>query len=328
MIKRKNKSKILAAVLSACMTLMCMPITALAATSANLPVCTYDAASGDYQAAGTTTSFSVAEDVTLISTDDPATGLPATRFLIDEANPMDDPTSLGLDTSNGYTKLVCYSVVVKAEDGGAAYDGNLTATVVVPVPTGMDPAIAKLVADNGSGAFDYSNPASYDASAKSITVNKTLTVSTGDAYEEFFVEYKAAPTPPPASTPTITEGNNTEWVKGSEDGLVIRSDAPFAEFVSVTVDGNELDPENYEKREGSTIITLKSSYLATLSSGEHTISINSVGGSATATITIAETPRTSGVPKTFDYGNAVLLIIVLLMSSTVGIVLISKKKEM
>ena len=73
----------------------------------------------------------------------------------------------------------------------------------------MDPATAKLVADNGSGAFDYSNPASYDASAKSITVNKTLTVSTGDAYEEFFVEYKAAPTPPPASTPTITEGNNT-----------------------------------------------------------------------------------------------------------------------
>lgn len=324
MIKRKNKSKILAAVLSACMTLMCMPITALAATSANLPVYVFDATSTDYQAAGTNISFSATEDVTLISTDDPITGLPATRFLIDEANPMSDPAAMGLDSANGYTKIICYTVVVKAEESDADYDGNLTATITVPVPTGMDPSTAKLVVNNG-GSFDYSAPASYDATAKTITVSKTLTVSMGDALEEFFVEYKAAP--PAATTPTITEGNNTEWVPGSDEGLTLRSDAPFAEFVSVTVDGEVIDAQNYEKREGSTIITLKKEYLATLSKGTHTISINSVGGSATATITIAEAPRTSNVPKTVDYNNAILMLIVLAMAGTVGMIIISKKKE-
>ena len=81
--------------------------------------------------------------------------------------------------------------------------------------------------------------------------------------------------------PTITEGENSRWNKGSENGLTFRSNAAYADFVEVLVDGNVISSDNYDKREGSIIIELKAGYLGTLSEGEHTITIRSGSGDAT-----------------------------------------------
>ena len=81
--------------------------------------------------------------------------------------------------------------------------------------------------------------------------------------------------------PSIIDGRNVKWNKGGENNLTFKSDAAFSDFVEVLVDGKTITAENYEKREGSIIIQLKASYLATLAEGEHTLTIRSASGDAT-----------------------------------------------
>lgn len=81
--------------------------------------------------------------------------------------------------------------------------------------------------------------------------------------------------------PSIIDGRNAKWNKGGENNLTFKSDAAFSDFVEVLVDGKTITAENYEKREGSIIIQLKASYLATLAEGEHTLTIRSASGDAT-----------------------------------------------
>ena len=75
--------------------------------------------------------------------------------------------------------------------------------------------------------------------------------------------------------PVITAGANGTWQKGTKDGLSFTSNAAFADFQKVQVDGKDLDASNYTVKEGSTIVTLKAEYLETLSVGKHTLAINS-----------------------------------------------------
>ena len=59
-----------------------------------------------------------------------------------------------------------------------------------------------------------------------------------------------------------------------------RSDAEYSKFVEVKIDGVVIDESNYTTAEGSTIINLKESYLATLAVGEHELSVVSEDGHA------------------------------------------------
>ena len=86
--------------------------------------------------------------------------------------------------------------------------------------------------------------------------------------------------------PEIIEGANSVWTSGSTTGLTIVSNAAFEDFLSVSVDGNELDASLYTAESGSTRITLSAQYLATLSTGSHTIAIASQTGIASTTFTI------------------------------------------
>ena len=131
-----------------------------------------------------------------------------------------------------------------------------------------------------------------------------------------------------ASTPSITKGQNEKWTPGSANELIFTSNAPLSEFISVTIDGQVVDEKNYVKEEGSTIIKLKADYLSTLSAGNHTISINSTSGSATAAFTIEETVKTSS-PKTVDNNSLFLWTTILCMSGLAifGTHIYSKKKK-
>ena len=84
----------------------------------------------------------------------------------------------------------------------------------------------------------------------------------------------------------ITAGANGSWQKGTKDGLTFTSNAAYKHFQKVQVDGKDLDASNYTVKEGSTIVTLKDSYLETLSVGKHTLSIVSDTGTATTEFTI------------------------------------------
>lgn len=88
--------------------------------------------------------------------------------------------------------------------------------------------------------------------------------------------------------PEIIEGKGQSITEGEKKALSFTSNAAYSDFIRVKLDGSELSEENYEKAEGSIIITLDADYVATLPAGEHTIGIVSESGTATTTFTVAE----------------------------------------
>ena len=90
--------------------------------------------------------------------------------------------------------------------------------------------------------------------------------------------------------PKITAGDGAAVTQGEKKELTFTSDASFADFVRVELDGTALEEKNYTKREGSTIITLNRDFVAALSVGEHTLAIVSQHGTATAKFTVKAKP--------------------------------------
>ena len=139
--------------------------------------------------------------------------------------------------------------------------------------------------------------------------------------------------------PKITAGDGAAVTQGEKKELTFTSDASFADFVRVELDGTALEEKNYTKREGSTIITLNRDFVATLSVGDHTLAIVSKSGTATAKFTVkakpAETATTqptvtpqptaqpqptvqpvSPIPRTGDAANPALWFVLLIVSGS------------
>lgn len=97
--------------------------------------------------------------------------------------------------------------------------------------------------------------------------------------------------------PKITAGDGAAVTQGEKKELTFTSDASFADFVCVELDGTALEEKNYTKREGSTIITLNRDFVAALSVGEHTLAIVSQHGTATAKFTVKAKPTETATPQ-------------------------------
>lgn len=91
--------------------------------------------------------------------------------------------------------------------------------------------------------------------------------------------------------PEITDGKGQTMVVEAAKDLTFRSSAPLEFFQKVLVDDKEVAAENYELTKGSTIVTLKASFLNTLGVGEHTLSVVSSTGTAETTFTVAEAAK-------------------------------------
>ena len=97
--------------------------------------------------------------------------------------------------------------------------------------------------------------------------------------------------------PKITAGDGAAVTQGEKNELTFTSDASFADFLRVELDGTTLEEKNYTKREGSTIITLNRDFVATLSVDEHTLAIVSQHGTATAKFTVKAKPAETATPQ-------------------------------
>ena len=97
--------------------------------------------------------------------------------------------------------------------------------------------------------------------------------------------------------PKITAGDGAAVTQGEKKELTFTSDASFADFIRVELDGTTLEEKNYTKREGSTIITLNRDFVAALSAGEHTLAIVSQHGTATAKFTVNTKPVETATPQ-------------------------------
>lgn len=91
--------------------------------------------------------------------------------------------------------------------------------------------------------------------------------------------------------PEIIDGKGQTMVADAAKDLSFRSNAPIKYFQKVLVDDKEVASENYVLTEGSTIVTLKTSFLKTLGVGEHKLSVVSTTGTADTTFTVAEVAK-------------------------------------
>ena len=152
--------------------------------------------------------------------------------------------------------------------------------------------------------------------------------------------------------PKITAGDGATVTQGEKKELTFTSDASFADFLRVELDGTALEEKNYTKREGSTIITLNRDFVAALSVGEHTLAIVSQHGTATAKFTVKAKPTETATPqptvtprptaqptptvqpvspilRTGDTANPALWFALLIVSggAAIGITVASRKKK-
>lgn len=101
----------------------------------------------------------------------------------------------------------------------------------------------------------------------------------------------------PALEPVYTDkkGNRNTWYKGSSDNSIfifertVNGEITYLMFNEIKVDGNVVDPSNYEHSKGSVQVELLPSYLETLTGGSHSlIAIFKDGNDVTISFSILE----------------------------------------
>ena len=201
-----------------------------------------------------------------------------------------------------------------------------TLTFTVKVDAKMGNAEVKIASDNFKN-----NGVAIDADyvVGGVTVNGSTTGggSTGDK-----------PSGGGTANYEIIEGANGAWTQNSDGTLTFRANGEFDKFTGVKVDGKLIDSKNYTAKSGSTIVTLSKDYLATLSVGEHKLTVVFNDGECSTNFTVKAvsdnnpgtvvTPdNTTNNPQTGDHSGIVLAVVVLLVSGGALTVLgIAKKK--
>ena len=171
--------------------------------------------------------------------------------------------------------------------------------------TCKDKAICEVCGES-YGKLDPNNHANLkhiDAKAATKTSEGNIEYWYCDGCNKYYKDAKATQEITKAQTvtaklpPKITAGDGAAVTQGEKKELSFTSDASFADFLRVELDGTALDEKNYTKKEGSTIITLNRDFVATLSVGEHTLSIVSKSGTATAKFTVKAKPTETTTPQ-------------------------------
>lgn len=196
------------------------------------------------------------------------------------------------------------------------------------------------VCANGCGATDTvadTGSAKGHSYGKWVTVKEPTLTETGCRVRTCSVckaeETEEIPVLTPAAY-SIISGAGSEWTKGSMDGLVFSSDAPFEKFDSVKIDGAVIGTADYTAGAGSTRITVSPVFLETLDIGEHSVDIVSADGTASASFAVTaaqpadpEDPADQTSPQTGVSSRMFLWIALLFVSSGVlaGIAAAGKK---
>ena len=90
----------------------------------------------------------------------------------------------------------------------------------------------------------------------------------------------------------IIKGDGGKWTKDSSYSLSFTANGPVSKLSGIAIDGQTIAAKYYTIQSGSTIVTLKASYLQTLSVGKHTITVLYTDGAATGTFTVTANPAT------------------------------------
>ena len=213
----------------------------------------------------------------------PATGLDQTKIInsviIEVAPPVAGQNLV--DTCIVSTSGVKVSSVqwLYTDDRGYA-SGKAEYNTEYKVQVGLEPETA----------YKFAPISKIKATVNGQDKTELLEGNSGNIYVRY--TFPATDPEPSGEGVKIIDGNDATYKPGSNEALTFRGNGERTAFRYVKVDGDIVDPANYDVREGSTIITFKPEYLKTLSNGKHTIEmfwkINGAVKSATASFHIGE----------------------------------------
>ena len=213
----------------------------------------------------------------------PATGLDQTKIInsviIEVAPPVAGQNLV--DTCIVSTSGVKVSSVqwLYTDDRGYA-SGKAEYNTEYKVQVGLEPETA----------YKFAPISKIKATVNGQDKTELLEGNSGNIYVRY--TFPATDPEPSGEGVKIIDGNDATYKPGSNEALTFRGNGERTAFRYVKVDGDIVDPANYDVREGSTIITFKPEYLKTLSNGIHTIemfwNINGAEKSATASFHIGE----------------------------------------
>jgi len=115
-------------------------------------------------------------------------------------------------------------------------------------------------------------------------------------------ETKPEETEPEETEPVsykITKGNGVIWHRDSKKDLSFTADGAFRDFEKLLVDGKTVNTKYYTVKEGSTVVTLKETFLQHLDNGKHTITFKFTDGTAEGSFKVTA-PADDSNPKTGD----------------------------
>ena len=153
----------------------------------------------------------------------------------------------------------------------------------------------------GCGVIIESTKSAHTAGEWIVDTPATATTA-GTKHKECTVCHRVLETQPIPSTGTelkIIAGDNQIYNKASGSDVTITCNGDFAKFTGIKVDGSVVDSSNYTAVSGSTVLTLKASYLDTLTAGSHTVTFVYTDGEANANLTI----EAAGSGHTHSYGT-------------------------
>lgn len=123
----------------------------------------------------------------------------------------------------------------------------------------------------------------------------------------------------------VIEGNNSKWIKGSGQSLIMTFNGAYEKFVYIMIDGQLVDEKYYTVASGSTIITLNADYLNTLTVGQHTLTVNYQDGKVNSYFTIINNHKK--IPNTDDYSYVKFWYSSFIVAGCILIYFITSKKK-
>ena len=104
------------------------------------------------------------------------------------------------------------------------------------------------------------------SSANTIKTDFKITCDDKDVTKNYDISYSFG-------TLTVLKADDTTYVKGSKKDIALHLDVEYSDFRDILMDGSAVDSANYTSSSGSTVITLKGSYLESLKTGEHSLTV-------------------------------------------------------
>lgn len=275
---------------------------------------------------------------------------PASGYKLDTLS-VKDEDGAGITVSNNTFKMPAKDVTVSATFKQVF---KVTFDTVLPISTisGTPPVAEVPSGDKVTKPSDPSDTTqhhkflgwykdaayktAFDFSKDTITADTTIYAKWKHPYDEGICRYcwKAKAdfkeVEDPAFKAAITQGIIGKYDStahyGSSHSFIVNTYFPYVEdSIVVKIDGHAIASDRYVLKSGSTVVTLRPSYIRTLAVGQHTVDIGTNLGNASGTF------RVSSSPKTGDDSNVALYVTVGVISAAavagIAYYLVKKRKK-